>query len=105
MSIHTDQVKGQPVSAETETVIEKPAETSADINGSATQSTDNVGGSSVEIDIDELVAEFEAEVMEEAKKAAATGALQGNAWTICSSAEELHKRRMSLMNSSWTARA
>ncbi len=68
MSIQTSQAEGQTMDKETESVADGHEEMNVETNSSATPSTDNVGGSSVEINIDELVAEFEAEVKEEAEK-------------------------------------
>ena len=68
MSTQTSQAEEQKTDQETESVVDDKDELNVELNGSATPSTDNVGGSSVEINIDELVAEFEAEVKEEAEK-------------------------------------
>jgi len=68
MSIQTSQAEGPTKDKETESVSDDNDELSIELNGNAAPSTDNVGGSSVEINIDELVAEFEAEVREEAEK-------------------------------------
>jgi len=68
MSTQTSQAEGQTMDKETESVADDNNEVNVELNDSAASSTDNVGGASVEINIDELVAEFEAEVREEAEK-------------------------------------